>query len=433
MPVNTQIAMGVNPMQLQMPNPDAGLNSLLRAMQIKDAQQSSQVNALKFQELQRGVTDTNAVNEAYKGALGPDGALDRNKLFSTLATGGKGSKIPDLQKKFLDTDTAGANLQKTKIETQKAELEAGIKKTEHVASVLSQANPANYGVVRQVVKNQYGVELPEQFDPAFVSATIAQGQTLTQRLAAEHQRLTLAETTTHNRNSEGIQVRGQDISASTARRGQDITVRGQDMTDARTRETTAAQITKPFEITGEDGRPVLVQQDRQGNIRPVQGYGPKQGASKPLNDTQAKALQFGARMQAAEETLGELSGKGVITSIPGSRGGYGVGSAINALQPADRQRLDQAKRDFINAVLRRESGAAISSSEFDSAEKQYFPQPGETDKSILEQKKRNRQLATRGILAEVPDSENRVAAVRGGSTTAAPTQIDELLKKYGGK
>jgi hypothetical protein len=67
-------------------------------------------------------------------------------------------------------------------------------------------------------------------------------------------------------------------------------------------------------------------------------------------------------------------------------------------------------------VLRRESGAAISPSEFDSAEKQYFPQIGEGEKQRA-QKKANRELATRGILAEVPDADTRVSQVRG---TGAP-------------
>tara|TARA_R100001530_G_scaffold34938_1_gene27299 strand:+ start:2308 stop:2460 length:153 start_codon:yes stop_codon:yes gene_type:complete len=35
----------------------------------------------------------------------------------------------------------------------------------------------------------------------------------------------------------------------------------------------------------------------------------------------------------------------------------------------------QTERDFVNAVLRRESGAAISGSEFRTARKQYLPQP----------------------------------------------------------
>ena len=42
----------------------------------------------------------------------------------------------------------------------------------------------------------------------------------------------------------------------------------------------------------------------------------------------------------------------------------------------------QAERDFVNAVLRRESGAAIAESEFESAKKQYFPQPGDSEETI---------------------------------------------------
>lgn len=38
------------------------------------------------------------------------------------------------------------------------------------------------------------------------------------------------------------------------------------------------------------------------------------------------------------------------------------------------QQYEQAKTNFVNAVLRRESGAKISDEEFDSAEKQYFVQ-----------------------------------------------------------
>lgn len=197
------------------------------------------------------------------------------------------------------------------------------------------------------------------------------------------------------------------------------TMRGQNMADARAREANANALTKPFEITGEDGKPVLVQQDKQGNIRPVQGYTPKQGASKPLTEGQSKALLFGSRMQEANSIFAELEAKGVTTSIPGSRAGMGVGMAINALQPAELQRLDQAKRDFINATLRRESGAVIAEPEFDNAEKQYFPQPGDSP-AVIAQKRKNREVATRGILAEVPDGEARVSKVRE-SVDAATT------------
>ena len=123
---------------------------------------------------------------------------------------------------------------------------------------------------------------------------------------------------------------------------------------------------------------------------------------KPLTDAQSKALLFGNRMAAAEDIFGKLANEGVNTSIPGSRAPI-VGGLINALQPESRQQLDQAKRDFINATLRRESGAVISDAEFDNAEKQYFPQVGDGAK-VIEQKKQNRQLARRSIDMEVPEA-----------------------------
>jgi hypothetical protein len=66
-----------------------------------------------------------------------------------------------------------------------------------------------------------------------------------------------------------------------------------------------------------------------------------------------------------------------------------------ALTPEYRQ-YDQAKRDFVNAILRQESGAVIADSEFANAEKQYFPQPGD-DPATIEQKRRNRETAIKAI------------------------------------
>jgi hypothetical protein len=226
MAIDPRIALGVQPVQIENP-----LNKLAQVLQIKDAQTAGQMRSMQMSELQREATERNALNEAWRGAVGPDGMPDRNKLFQSLATGGMGAKIPGLQKQFLEADTAGATLKKTQTETQKSELEQALKKAEHASSVLSLAkDPQTYATVRAVVKSQFGQDLPEQFDPAMVQAIIAQGQTLTQRLAAEHQRLTLAETGRHNRSTEGLTARGQDI-----------TMRGQNLTDARSREATAVQ------------------------------------------------------------------------------------------------------------------------------------------------------------------------------------------------
>lgn len=148
------------------------------------------------------------------------------------------------------------------------------------------------------------------------------------------------------------------------------------------------------------------QNNPQGGIIPLPGF------QKPLNDVQAKAQLFGTRMLEADKILAGLSKSGKDFSTPGARTPI-IGGLVNTLNSEQGQMLDQAKRDFTNAVLRRESGAAIASSEFDSADKQYFPQIGDGPK-VIEQKARARELAIKGVLAEVPKGTPSIRA--GGAT-----------------
>lgn len=64
----------------------------------------------------------------------------------------------------------------------------------------------------------------------------------------------------------------------------------------------------------------------------------------------------------------------------------------NSLVSSDFQRYDTARRNFINAQLRRESGAVIGPSEFEEGNKQYFPQPGDSAK-VLQDKRDARAAA----------------------------------------
>ena len=71
----------------------------------------------------------------------------------------------------------------------------------------------------------------------------------------------------------------------------------------------------------------------------------------------------------------------------------------NSLISSDRQQFDQAERNFINAQLRRESGAVISPEEFAEARKQYIPQPGD-DEGVLAQKAESRPIAIEAMQRE---------------------------------
>lgn len=63
------------------------------------------------------------------------------------------------------------------------------------------------------------------------------------------------------------------------------------------------------------------------------------------------------------------------------------------------QSLLQAERDFVNAKLREESGAAIAPEEFASAELQYFPRPGDGP-DVIAKKKANRELVYAGMVRQ---------------------------------
>lgn len=165
-------------------------------------------------------------------------------------------------------------------------------------------------------------------------------------------------------------------------------------------------------------------QNPQGAAIPVPGM-----PQKPLTEGQAKANLFGTRAMEAQKTLSELYGQGTdrpgwwkrtaestVGVLPTWAGRDGLVDAAGALtnwtQDSGQQRVEQAQRDFINSILRRESGAAIAESEFSNARKQYFPQAGD-GKAVIEQKARNRQLAIDGLQAEVPGGFRRGGASGG--------------------
>jgi hypothetical protein len=173
--------------------------------------------------------------------------------------------------------------------------------------------------------------------------------------------------------------------------------------DARTgREIGAAPESSPLVVNygspvagvDEQGNPVFFQPSRGGGQPAiVPGVRP---SPKGMNETQAKAAGFADRLIESSPLLDATPpsvGASVLSDLPG--GNF-------ALTP-EQQSFFQAERNFINAVLRRESGAVISDQEFANARKQYIPQPGDSDK-VLEQKRRNRETVQRSFTRDAGPS-----------------------------
>lgn len=120
------------------------------------------------------------------------------------------------------------------------------------------------------------------------------------------------------------------------------------------------------------------------------------GAGKPATQAQSTAAGFASRVVQSKDIIdansAELSKLSVVEYMAQR-------NLPNTLQSPLVQQQLQAERNFINAVLRRESGAAISPEEFKSAEKQYFPMPGDSAE-VLAQKKANRDLTSTNLINE---------------------------------
>lgn len=155
---------------------------------------------------------------------------------------------------------------------------------------------------------------------------------------------------------------------------------------------TTLNLGAPVAGVDEQGNPVFFQPSKTGGAPSiVSGVRP---SPKGMTQEQGKVAGFADRVQASNQVLSSppsdlLSAK-VADAVPGG----------NFMLNAPQQQFLQAERDFINAMLRRESGAAIAPSEFESARKQYIPQPGDQPQT-LEQKRLARERAFSGLAREL--------------------------------
>jgi len=126
--------------------------------------------------------------------------------------------------------------------------------------------------------------------------------------------------------------------------------------------------------------------------------------SKGMTDPQTKAFKFGSRMEASNANFERLFDKdGNPTYSPAFIAskrnaektwvvGEMLGAGANYFASEEDQMASQSMRDFINAALRDESGAAIAEHEFTNAQAQYFPEVNDS-KSVMRQKSENRTIA----------------------------------------
>lgn len=201
---------------------------------------------------------------------------------------------------------------------------------------------------------------------------------------------------------QGAMARHSTPSGS-AQLGANTTMRDQDMGDARAREQ--MEIERAKAAAGASG--------------------------KPLTEFQAKAVGQLARMQGAEQVIGQM--EGYIPSVS-ARAAAGVPGVGNVLTSEAFQNYQQAAREWISGVLRLDSGAAVPEVEFERYFATYFPQPGDGP-DVVAQKTNARQRATDALRGSLSDISDRLPPPPTSLPTQAPAgdgdaELQALVQQY---
>jgi hypothetical protein len=196
---------------------------------------------------------------------------------------------------------------------------------------------------------------------------------------------------------------------------------------------TFQQYVKPDAPAGPSNEPLTAITDPQtGEPRLVPrsqavGMRPASTRDQALTEGQSNAAGFAERMQFNEP------------AIQGYEGSVGRGSQLQGWLPGEMQsdgfqQYQAAKKNWIAAQLRKESGAAISQGEYDEADRQYFPQPGDSAGTIAQ--KRELRAVAQASMRRASGSAGTASGInRPGDRTQGRTvtqaQLAKLAQKRG--
>ena len=179
---------------------------------------------------------------------------------------------------------------------------------------------------------------------------------------------------------------------------------------------------------------IATEETPDGYLRPKAIPVAGSSADRPT-DSEYKAAGFATRVENANAVIDTFESTGAALS------GAVEKFLPNPMKDSDRQQLEQAQRNFVNAVLRRESGAVISDQEFENAAEQYFPQPGDTQ-AVIDQKRQNRMDALDALRqaggrayskTDVSTPSNKNVSASSNLSDLSDDELDALERQLEGR
>jgi len=439
MPIDPRISMGVNPLQVQMPDPNQGMNALARALQIKNAMSEGDMNALKMDEYKRGIADQNVLNEVYKGALRPDGTLDQPALLRAVAERNQGSKIPGLQKSFADADKSRNDAFKAAGENYKAfQLELGSEFNNPNLSKQTVAQRIAMRVQAGAMDGGLGSRMLSMLpdDPQQLRGALR--QIVTSQMTPEQMFTAFAPKATQI--DSGGQIGFRDTNPNSPTYGQatggapvqKVATPG-DLLASQDRAKARAQSEQHFNATQAQGKvPAGYRQKPDGTLEFIPGgpADPARTGELKMTEDQGKATGWLVQAENAYKNMltsgfgRNASGKVVVKDAarPGINDALEkvpfVGGLANSLRSADRQKFMQASSSLSEALLRAATGAGVNADEARQKIQELTPRFGE-DATVTQQKMDAIPLYIETLKVRSGPGAKRAQAITGAQTGGA--------------
>lgn len=170
-------------------------------------------------------------------------------------------------------------------------------------------------------------------------------------------------------------------------------------------------------------------------------YG-KNASGKPLTEVQGKYALFGTRAAQAQQNLesvlssdygrdmGKLGFTNSVDFITGMSKPESASGALvnNAIMSPEGRQLYQSANSFLTAIVRPDSGAALTPDEWQIYGKIFIPMPGDDDATVA-QKRLDRQIATTALQGLSSGGAAQVAQLLQNKGVPVPKELQVYLNQ----
>lgn len=390
-----------------------------KMQQLQQGQQANMLNQMKMDEYQRGIAEQNALRGLYSSGLDQASPEFTSKLGAISPTAAQAH-----QKSMLEASKAKADIAKAQEDVRTSQ-----NKALGQGLLIALKDPSDAGLdqafslldAQKIDTKPFRAQFANITDPAqrksliqsYVTGT-EEGRKALEFVQPKPEKIDLGGklvTIDINPNSPTFKQQITEFAKTAspdAVLSSETTKRGQNLTDARAREQLAqGKVPAGYRLKAD------------GSLEFIPGgpADPAAGGGKPLTEGQGNAVAFGMRMAEADKILENLAKAGTEkgTVVGGTPF---IGESLSQNLPSwlggsneSQQQYNQAKANFITAVLRKESGATIGDDEFAREEKKYFPQLNDGPK-VIKQKAEARKLAIKAMKVQAGPG---AASIEGGN------------------